>query len=869
MANQPPFQEKPFVSREQELLQLSNDLSWILKNKKPHMAFVHGDFGVGKTTLIETFIETVKDQYKNILVAQGRCSYEDQDNGRVPFIQMLNELLRQQTEKLKIKKALIWLKTVAPVWADFITFGLAGPIMTTIDASISLLKDASHQPEFTENQIFMQFTNAIGELAEDQAVVLFIDDLHWADESSLKLSFHLMNNLVDKAVMLICTYRTYDIQHSSHAILFNSIHANLRYKSLAFDDIELVRGIHVTSYALKRYGKGVIPSTTLTSIQEISDGLAIFVVELFNLWEQKRILQLVEQTGENDLVWQLAPNVPLEIPKGIKELLKERVSLLDVQLKNIVTGASVEGEDFSAQTISKLFAIDQVILFDDLDILVHKFNLIKEQGEKEISSVIFDFYRFAHQFIREYIYNEMPKGKRREMHQRWGECLRDICQDPRPFAGQIAHHFEKTEKPEQAVEYMLMAARYEAVRYSWAESQNWCRQGLSILESLNGDRANLKIIFLEQLARSFDSAGNYKDATVALSDAIKIAEEINLEPQELLDLYVSMSDIFEQMEDFENELLIIEKGKKLIKSHKIPLCETRVDFGISEGLLKVRQGKIDSAIKIFNKNIEDAKKIKQDNSGKKLLAGAWNCLGVAYSVKGDYKNSVRLYQLAVDLIESTGDITLYAYYMINMIEDSYWITDNSDELQSSISKARKLAYQAGDVDSQAYLLFVDGSILLRVKNFVLAKTSLMKAIELWDRLGLDKINSQAYSALALVYLGQGDMDRALANARKGVELASYDTAKGYGLDTLGVVEFARDDISNSISHLKEAISLLKNNGSLHYAAVAQRHYAEVLFKIGNKDGAIKVLDKVLKTVHGLGIEREERMARELKDKILI
>jgi len=870
MARQLSIKNKPFVSRENELLQLENNLAWVLENRQPRIRFIHGDFGVGKTTLVEAFLRTVENKHPDILIGRGKCSYEDQENGRIPFIQILNGLVSQPKSQVTGKKLWNWAKKVAPGWLDFITFQLASPIKDSVEATIELFKPVEPaKTRFSENQIFMQFTNALSELTEKQGAILFIDDLQWADESSLKMLFHIMNNIVDRPILLLCTYRTYDIQNSPHTNIFNNIHSNLLYKSLAFEDLELMKGIDVFSYAIKRYGRNTIPPSVLGAIQQKSDGLPIFIVELFNLWEQKQVLRLIDQPEKKASAWQLAANVDLNIPSGIKELLKERIRLLNTRLKNIVTSASVEGEDFAAQTIEKLFAIDRMVLLDDLNALERQFNLIKEKGQEHISALLFNFYRFAHRFIREYVYrHEITDQKRVDMHRRLGECLEAIFEDRSAIAAQIARHFREAKELERSVDYMLMAARYEARRYSWAESQNWCRQGLSIIDELKDDRSELKVEFLEQLSESFNFRLNHKEAANTLSEAIRIAEGANLDPEKTLHLYSLLSDAYEQMEDYDNYREAIAKGKELIRIHKIPLGLHRIGFHVCEGLLKVRQGHLNTAIRILEKTVEYAKKIKQDLAGQELLAEALNCLGIAYSFKGDYKNSVKYYRMAVELLELTGNISLQAFYMANMMDDLYWITDNFDELEATISQAKKLAYQIGDVDSESYLWYVQGSIQLRQEQYDAAETSIKKAIDIWMHHDLERVSSYAHSDLALIYLKKGNQEKALACVRKALELASQDTVRGYALDALGMVEFQRGDQVNALRYFEEGIALLKAEEALHLAALAQRHYAEALFKLGKKKDAVEVLTEALATVRDLGLEREETITRQLMERVL-
>ena len=139
------------------------------------------------------------------LVGRGKCAIETTLSGLIPFSQLFATLTEQGVQRRVVLGNLAdFAKEVAPAWLDIFTGGVAGAVIKTVEQSGKLL---SNQPSFTQQNVYVQFTNALGRLAEKQPVVAFIDDLHWADSSSLGLLFHLACYLQDRAVLFLCTYR--------------------------------------------------------------------------------------------------------------------------------------------------------------------------------------------------------------------------------------------------------------------------------------------------------------------------------------------------------------------------------------------------------------------------------------------------------------------------------------------------------------------------------------------------------------------------------------------------------------------------------------------------------------------------------------
>jgi predicted ATPase len=182
----------PFVGREKELRSLHQALNTVIETKKPKFVLIEGDFGVGKTTLVDHFLEQVARENPSVLISKGDC-----DNPRIgfmPFLKFLKDLAKQRSlqETFQTDWMELVLRKFAPTWLDFLS-----------GARTQAIEGGDYNPQVL---LFVQFTNALSELAKQRPMIAFFDNLDRADVSSLDLLAHLAGNLQDQPILFICTY---------------------------------------------------------------------------------------------------------------------------------------------------------------------------------------------------------------------------------------------------------------------------------------------------------------------------------------------------------------------------------------------------------------------------------------------------------------------------------------------------------------------------------------------------------------------------------------------------------------------------------------------------------------------------------------
>lgn len=856
-----------FVGREEELRRLARALSATVSSGRPQFVLIHGDVGAGKTFLVEAFLAGLSARSPAPLIGQGRCALETERNGLVPFSQVLRGLA-EHTGQLRLSGGVAWdfVKEVAPAWINLLTMGAAEPIAKTVEAGSKLLS----QHKYGEDSVFTQFTNAITQLAKDRPVVIFIDDLHWADESSLRLLFHLQRNLDGGAVLFLCTYRAQIVAGASANVqVFNEVRANLIRSGAT--EIELNRGIHVPDYIAKRYPQNTFGAELVERIQAATEGHPLFVDQLFDLWESTGVICSSPSSADQQPVWQVAygAEVAINIPPALSEVLGLRLHIMEESLRNSLVYAAVEGPEFAAQVVARLRQLDELTVFDDLEALERDYHLIQEQAPRTMGAHDLDYYRFGQRFIREYVYRQLPSGKRRILHRQVGESLESLCAegDLQEVASQLAWHFGEAHEPRKAARYALLAAAREQKRYAWTEAEKWCAYGLQQL-SLAQEDAQIKALRLDLLEMS--AAGGYWSGAYTLahqrySDALALAQELPASAERIADLWAHLADLLEGEGQYDATSQAVERGLQVLKQAGAPFSETTVRLRWIQELMQGRFGNEATAMDMIRGLLADVHSLPMTPTLTHLVARIHNSLGVTLFELGDCREALNVYRRGLDIADKNGDLALSATIWLNSANPCIMMCDAA-QAQVCIEKGRALAQRVGDRDSSIFAEAQEAEVALllgrpqeAVDKLTVAMGEARKAGALWNMAHMNSVFALACNAL-------GETDRARAAAERGLALATqqnYQLEMGVAHDALGQILMADGDWTAAAQHLAQAVGIHRSGGQRANLAFAERHWAEALREGGCETEARALLTESLATLRELHLAVEASATERL------
>ncbi len=409
-----------------------------------NIALIRGEPGIGKSCLASTFAESVEDE--NTWIFYGQCH---ETLGSPPFWPWL-----------QILKALQLIDDSQDLSPASIFESLVSAESQPQNRSASLFTGDGGAEQF---RLFTKIANLLFRYASRRTLVLVIDDLHWADRSSLLLLNHLCRNLSGEAMLVIGTYR--DIEVTRKHPLFEALSEINRLTTLRRIHLKGLSEQDVTGYIESTVNE-VLPPEILKSLYEKTEGNPLFVSEVARMLQQERN----NLTGNQWIV---------EIPEGIQEAIGRRLNQLSEPCNELLSLAAVIGRKFNLQVLNKLVPdSEQLGLLDALEEAVNR-GMIEER-----QSALAEF-QFCHVLIRDILYEELSLAKKILLHKRVADALVELRNERSDYsAGEIARHYYQALQGGQgvkAVDYALEAAKHAEKMAAFDEAIGYYELALDVI----------------------------------------------------------------------------------------------------------------------------------------------------------------------------------------------------------------------------------------------------------------------------------------------------------------------------------------------------------------------------------------------------
>jgi class 3 adenylate cyclase len=393
-----------FVGREAESQQLRLMFDAARKNAGG-VALLVGEPGIGKTRMAEELLTYAR--MKGAQVATGRCYEGEGAPAYWPWIQVIRSTVHDRSAQALASEMGSGAGYIAEIVSD------------VRQALPDVQSPAGSDLEASRFQLFDSVTNFLKNASRSQPMVIFLDDMHWADKPSLLLLDFLSRQLRDTRILVVCTYR--DIELGRQHPLAQSLASIIREPNTRRI---LLRGL--TEPDLARYIKlttGSDPEDSLVkAIATETEGNPFFIIETVRLLASEG--RLSASTGTT---WSLT------IPQGVKEVIGRRLDLLSMECNQVLTLASVLGREFELSAIELLTDLPTESLLEALDEAV---------GARVLNPAAGGGYRFAHALIRETLYEELSTARRLRLHKATGEALERLAgDDPDRYLFELAHHY--------------------------------------------------------------------------------------------------------------------------------------------------------------------------------------------------------------------------------------------------------------------------------------------------------------------------------------------------------------------------------------------------------------------------------------------
>lgn len=702
-------------------------------------------------------------------------------------------------------------------------------------------------------------------LAAEKPVLLLLEDIHWADQSSLYVLNYLARNIGAERINIVGTFRPGESDILEPAL------ASMRELNLV-TEIALsqlgrnsVAGIVDSVYRPNRFGPEFVET-----LADQCEGNPFFVLEMLRQMEEEK--SIGKTAGSYVIV-----NQDYTIPDSLEGVVHRRLGVLEPDAMSLAEYGSCIGREFECSTLLSLHSIqDPAGAFDKIQ---NRRVMIRNNGTGE----------FIHAIYQDVIYGEIGQRWKSVYHRNLGEYYESVYGDDLDSVlYELARHFSRSNMHEKAFEYSYRAGKKAEGAYASEQAAEFFRTALALIDALpkTDENRTRKLELMERLADALKKLGELKEA-LDLYTKLEKEYEDNADP--LLRILLKMAGASHSIGDFKKVPVILKRGigayqnasadisaeflarlsdtlvqqepsesKKYLAEATARLGEVTEITTLSKVLsllgsvhAHLNEGQI--ALELFKKSSAAAK----ESGDLQLIAAANRSLASHMHFQGDFVACADLLKTVLEIQEKLGDIVAM-YGTLNSIGIAY--SDNNaleksvEAHERALAIARKLGNEGFIATSQGNL----GYTLTGLGQLDKALACHSESLTLRQKDEGEDGTAWSHSDIGLIYYQAGNMDASEASHRKSLEIwEKLDYKLGLALEHLylGDIYAARGDKNTAIEHYETSIELgrkyvhksplfysLKGMFEIHAAEPGQFDEFEGLARqIGRPDMMMKVL----------------------------
>lgn len=750
---------------------------------------LEGGQGMGKSRVVEEVMALARK--RNVTIIVGRCLRTETSNPYFPFIQALTELFKgkdQASLRRFMRRAPLEVLAVLPgmggigirpdeglvaARADQGTTG--GPGTDGDEGKVTDLGAMKDRMFEVLSRLLLEF---------DEPVALILEDLHYADVSSLQVLAYIAREMEGSKTFILASY-------SPDAIVQgNSFADNLKVldKEPTVHTIELenLEPAQVRELIFRFLRVQDIPMSFAEGVHRRTKGNPMFVEELLKVLPKG---MTTEELSRFDLD-------KVHVPGTVSELIAGLLSRLSPEEREMLEYAAVAGSTFRSRMLFETMGLGQ-----DAE-RTKEINGILEGLETKmyLRAVDENVLSFVHPMVQQVVYETVPLERRRNLHKAFGRSWERLGKDDlEAVAFDLAYHFGRGGADDKAFRYLMLAGQRAEAMSAPREAETFFRDALRCADSMRMNRGEESTISVGEVLAARHHLDQALVAQGKLDEAMEVSRvtlsvardvgDINREAQALMDIG-EITSIRSSWDDawsafdraralceesgFKRGLFRAYKGLAWIswrrgefeKAHvhaaecvklanelddKHLLAQAYMEMAAAHG----EKGENEEAIEVASK----ARAIFEAAGDKAALARAHNNLGVAYREKGDPVGAMSHFEKSIAISREIGGIRMMGYAMTNLSE-CHLLIGNLEKAYDICQKALAIFLKLDEpfMVSSCYRRL--GMIERKRGRYEASEAHILKAISMMALLDSPGHHAESHYELGLLYIDMGKLDKA-------------------------------------------------------------------------------------------------------------
>lgn len=579
----------------------------------PGLALVAGEAGVGKTRLVDELVQWARSEGHRVLVG-GCVSLSEEAAPFAPIVDALRPLGRDLTQGQ--------------------LDDVAGPNPAALGALLPAVASAAWAEDSTGISVdtahgrrLELLLGMLGRLARMAPVLLVVEDIHWADRSTVDVLAFLARNLSDEPMLLVSTYRTDEPEARGYLLPFIAeMGRSPRAERLDLSRLDRAEVAEQISAILG----SPATSALIDGVFDRSQGNAFFSEELL-----------------------AAGSVAGAMPLSLQDVVAARIGALSVRAKHLVRVASAVGRHFPEPLLARVVDMKERAFRAALREAIDHHIVVRQvaaDGER---------LGFRHALVREVLYSDLLASERRALH---AACAREIedrllvAPDP-VLASELAHHWQAADEPVRALHASIDAALAAEAAGAPTEAALQFERALDLLSRVPDAEAGLSLGRVQLLERAAaNQLDNPARAVQHVREALELTDPV-LDPSRAGILQAALGRYLWFSGDGASALAACREAVRLVPAQPPSVERARVTAGLAQILMILTHS--EEAVMYATQAVELASAV----GARATMGHALNTLGLLTAYLGAVDDGLAMLRRALDIGRELGsaDDTQRAY----------------------------------------------------------------------------------------------------------------------------------------------------------------------------------------------------------------
>jgi len=761
-----------FYSSPGEMIGRGKDFSMIKKALKSSVKtkgcvfLLEGELGVGKST----FLKELKlfSQLEGILFLDTRC-FENETSPHQPIKEVLVKIL-PYFENL--------CPSLLKEHGEELGFVLPGI--------------AKHKTKMVNQNLASSYFKRIAELlikgSQVTPFAICFDDLHWADEGSLKILDNLMEGIDRGKISLCGSFHRGSLERNANLkMLINKFSGDGKFNLLKLGSLSIRE---IKSLIRLCFHQKEPPIELVDYVYKSASGNPFFSLEVLKLLLQNKVVFFQQNRFRMDQKGLES----FQVPENVEKVWMSNIARLDERTAMLLNLASLLRRGFDLGTIEFLTG------FSEGEISEILFFLLKEEFIRQVEKNAGEslWYEFSSPSLKEILYRKISISERKRLHQRVGEYL----EKKKGEKEDLAYHFTRAERHQKAYPYSLLCAQDFSNQFAYKQTLYHLKNAIEFSSKFpSGKERSEKQ--LETLMVRADFWKKTGELNSALGDYQSILDLVQNFPNEKVEAkaFRELGEIYRIKHDYKNGLVSLQRALKVYQKIKD-------DGGVAKTLNNMANihwgnAQHETALQTHHQVLE----IHSSLGNKNAMALSLNNIGAIYFTLHQYQKALEYFNQALTLQKQMGDQMEVARGLNNLAAVSIHL-GNYEKAIRYLLESLELNRKMGNKKEVCFNLENLADVFLRKGEYKRSLKYCQKGLKLSKEIDFTQRSGQILKFMGKDHLRLGEYSKAKKSLEKAYQVAAKIDDKGLKAEILlGQAELFL--ILNQIKKAEKNLALVK------------------------------------------------------------